>query len=147
MDHLAIMKKSWGLTEKILVGEKKAESRWYKTKRSPWDKIRAGDAIYFKNSGELVSIKARVTKVLQFNNLTAEKTEKIMSKYGKADLGTSHIIPEIKRYVFGKNYCIIVFFDNVKEIAPFEIDKSGFGAMSAWISVDDIERLKKKRRK
>ncbi|MDO8559127.1 MAG: hypothetical protein Q7R84_02240 [bacterium] len=39
MEHLAIMKKSWGLTEKILSGQKKIESRWYLSKRSPWDTI------------------------------------------------------------------------------------------------------------
>jgi len=35
MDHVAIMKKSWKLTEKILSGEEKIESRWYKSKYSP----------------------------------------------------------------------------------------------------------------
>ena len=29
MQHVAIMKKSWGLTDKILSGQKKIESRWY----------------------------------------------------------------------------------------------------------------------
>lgn len=31
MEHVAIMRKSWGLTDKILSGQKKIESRWYKT--------------------------------------------------------------------------------------------------------------------
>jgi len=31
----------------------------------------------------------------------------------------------------------------VEKIKPFNIDKTGFGAMSAWISVDDINQLKK----
>jgi len=30
MQHIAIMKKSWRLTEKILAGEKTLETRWYK---------------------------------------------------------------------------------------------------------------------
>ena len=62
MDHVAIMKKSWKLTEKILSGEKKIESRWYKSKYPPWGKIKKGDIIYFKDSGEPVSIKAKVEK-------------------------------------------------------------------------------------
>ena len=33
MEHVAIMKKSWGLIEKILSEEKTAESHWYKTKQ------------------------------------------------------------------------------------------------------------------
>jgi len=137
------MKKSWGLTEKILTGEKTIESRWYKSKYAPWDRIKPGDIIYFKDSGESVSVRAKVVRVLQFNNLTAEKTEQIMSEYGKADLGTSHIIPEIRDYVSDKNYCILIFFNNVEKIEPFDIDKTGFGAMSAWISVDSIDQLKR----
>ena len=143
MHHLAIMKKSWGLTEKILTGEKTVESRWYKSRYAPWNKIKSGDIIFFKNSSEPVSVKAEVTKVFQFDNLTAEKTEQILSKYGQADLGTNHIVPEIREYVSGKNYCVLIFFDNVKKIEPFNIDKTGFGAMSAWISVNDINQLKK----
>ncbi len=137
------MKKSWGLTEKILTGEKTIESRWYKSKYAPWNRIKPGDTVYFKDSSEPVSIKAEVVKVLQFDNLTVKKTEQILSKYGKVDLGMSHIMPEIREYVSGKNYCILVFFNNVERIKPFNIDKTGFGAMSAWISVDDINQLKR----
>jgi len=143
MDHIAVMKKSWGLTEKILTGEKTVESRWYKSRYSPWNKIKPGDVVYFKDSGEPVSVRAEVVKILQFDNLTAKKTEQILSEYGKVDLGTSHIMPEIREYVSGKNYCILVFFNNVEKIKPFNIDKTGFGVMSAWISVNDINQLKK----
>lgn len=67
MEHLAIMKKSWKLTEKILSGEKKIESRWYKSKRVPFGRISAGETVYFKDGGEPVTIKAEVEKVLQFS--------------------------------------------------------------------------------
>ena len=144
MDHVAVMKKSWGLTEKILTGEKTVESRWYKAKYAPWNKINPGDIIYFKNTGEPVTIKAGVTKVLQFDNLTPEKTGQILSRYGKKDLGTSHIVSEIRKYISGKKYCIFVFFDNVKKIEPFEVDKRGYGMMSAWITVDNINKIKRK---
>ena len=143
MDHIAIMRKSWGLTQKILSNEKTLEERWYKTKRAPWDMANPGDIIYFKDSGQEVSIKARITKVLQFENLTPEKFEEIVKKYANADLGSQEIPLAIKNYVSGKNYCVIVFFDNVEKIEPFEIDKTGFGAMSAWICVDDVNKIKK----
>lgn len=143
MNHIAIMKKSWGLTEKILTGEKTVESRWYKAKHTPWNKVRAGDSIFFKDSGEPVTIRAKVTKVLQFDNLTSIKTEQILAKYGEADLATNDIMPEIREYVLGKNYAIFVFFDNVRKIQPFEIDKSGFGLQCAWITIDNINKIKK----
>jgi len=137
------MKKSWGLTAKILSGEKTLEERWYKTKRPPFDVAKPGDSIYFKDSGEPVGLRARITKVLQFENLTLEKSEEIAEKYAKADLGDGEIPSAIREYVTGKNYCIIVFFDNVEKITPFDIDKIGFGTMSAWICVDDINKIKK----
>ena len=73
MEHVAIMKKSWGLIGKIISGEKKIESRWYKSRRSPWGKIKQGDEVYFKDSGEPVSIKAKVAKVISFADLTPKK--------------------------------------------------------------------------
>ena len=64
MEHIAIMKKSWKLTEKILTGEKKIESRWYKAKYAPWGRIKAGEVVYFKDSGEPVTIKTEVARVV-----------------------------------------------------------------------------------
>jgi len=32
-----------------------------------------------------------------------------------------------------------------KKIEPFDIDKTGFGAMSAWISVENINEIKNKK--
>lgn len=142
--HIAIMKKSWGLIQKILSGSKSIESRWYKNRSKPWDQISAGDTIYFKDSGEPVTVKAKVAKVLQFADLTPEKTKEILRKYGKSDLGiTKNIPPEIKDYFKSKKYCILVFLEKVKKIKPFEIDKTGFGAMAAWLIVDGLEKIKR----
>jgi len=162
MDHVAIMKKSWGLIPKILTGEKKIESRWYQHKRAPWDKIKAGDTVFFKNSGEPVKIKAKVYKVLQFSDLNPVKAKEILEKYGK-DIGiaenqpyTHSKIPE--RRVEGrewvgmadflkKKYCLLIFLKNPVKIKSFQIDKSGFGSMSAWISVKNINKIKKYERR
>ncbi len=143
MDHVAIMKKSWGLTEKILSGEKKMESRWYQMKRAPWGKIRAGETIYFKNSGEPVSIKATVSKVLQFEGLTPKKVKTLITKYGRTDgIEKNKEHKFFKRFKY-KKYCILIFLNNPKRIKPFDIDKRGFGMMAAWISVPKIGKIKK----
>ena len=68
MEHIAIMKKSWGLTQKILNGQKKIESRWYSVKYRPWDRIKEGETVYFKDSGEPVKLKAEVSKVMQLTD-------------------------------------------------------------------------------
>lgn len=142
MHHLAIMRKSWGLLPKILTGEKTIESRWYKNKYSPWDKINKGDIVYFKNSGEPVTVKTEVFDILQYAGLKPERVREILQEYGaKNGLG----INEIDKYyeMFKeKNYCLLIFLKNPEKIEPFEIDKSGFGAMSAWITVDDIFQIR-----
>ena len=142
MVHVAIMKKSWGLIPKILAGQKTVESRWYRNKCRPWGQIAIGNEIYFKDCGEPVSVKAKVTKVIQLADLTPAKTKEILAKYGQKDLGLSKNIPsEIKNYFKNKKYCLLVFFDRVQKIKPFNIDKTGFGLQSAWLTVEKIESI------
>ena len=142
MGHVAIMKKSWGLTQKILSGQKKIESRWYKSKCAPWEKIGKDDVVYFKDSGEPVSIKAEVEKVVSFSDLTPEKVGQILDEYGKDDGIEKNKIKEFFELFKNKNYCLLIFLKNPAKIEPFEIDKTGFGMMSAWLSVGNIDKVK-----
>lgn len=143
MEHLAIMKKSWGLTDKILNGQKKIESRWYSVKYKPWDTIKKGETVYFKDSGGPVRIKAEVSKVMQFDSLTPKKVKEILNEYGRDDGIEKEKIPEFFGRFKNKKYCLLIFLKNPQRIKPFDIDKTGFGAMSAWITVDNIARIKK----
>ena len=136
------MRKSWGLTQKILTGEKKIESRWYKVKYSPWNKIKSGEFIYFKDSGFPIIIKTEVDKVIQFSDLTPEKVKEILDKYGQADGIELDKIPKFFEMFKDKKYCMLIFLKNPQKIESFEIDKSGFGAMSAWICIDDLDKIK-----
>ena len=143
MEHLAIMKKSWGLTDKILSGQKKIESRWYLTKRKPWDSIKRGETVYFKDSGGPVRIRAEAGRVMQFADLTPQKVKEILDEYGRDDGIGEEKIPEFFERFKDKKYCILIFLKNPQEIKPFEIDKTGFGMMSAWITIDNISKIKK----
>ena len=140
MDHLAIMKKSLGFLEKIVSGEKTIESRWYSSKRAPWNRISQGDNIFFKNSGQPVTVKTKVKKVLQFGNLTQWKIKAIIEKYGKAIciVNSENFFQDVKN----KKYCILVFLEDIKVVKPFLVDKKGFGNMTAWISVENINSIK-----
>lgn len=142
MDHIAIMKKSWGLIPKILNKTKVAESRWYKSRITPWNRIKKGHNLYFKNSGEPITVRAEVTKVIQYQVLNNSKALKIMKKHAEKDLGFKKIPPEVLNYIQNKNYAIFIYFDSVKEIKPFNVDKTGFGAMAAWITVHNINKIK-----
>lgn len=144
MDHVAIMRKSWGLMEKILTGEKKIESRWYKFKRPPWNKVKVGGIVYFKNSAEPVKLKATVEKVLQFENLTPRKVREILGKYGKLNGIRRHETQKYFELFKNKKYCILMWLKQTEKVDPFEIDKTGFSAMSSWISVENIRKIKVK---
>ena len=137
------MKKSWRLLPKILSGEKTIESRWYKNRVSPWGKIEKGEIVYFKDSGSPVTLRAEVSEVLQFSKLNPITVEKILFKYSaRAGISKKDINKYYKLFK-AKNYCLLVFLKNQKTVDPFEIDKSGFGLMSAWITVKDINLIKK----
>jgi len=142
MDHVAIMKKSWGLIPKILSGEKTIESRWYHTRRAPWGKIRAGDRVYFKNAGDPVVVRSTVSKVRQFENLTPAKIRTIFRKYVRADGISKREEGKFYRRFRNKKYCILVFLRGVTKVRPFHVDKRGFGAMAAWISVKNIRSIR-----
>lgn len=142
MEHLAIMRKSWGLTQKILTGQKKIESRWYKNRHRPWNQITKGETIFFKDSGNPVTIKAKVKKVLQFSNLTPSKVRDILNEYGSDDGIEKEDLPKYKEMFEDKKYCILIYLENPENVTPFQIDKTGFGAMSAWITVKSVGDLK-----
>jgi len=141
-DHVAIMKKSYGLVPKILSGNKKIESRWYKKRSAPWGKIKDGDIVYFKNSGEPVSVKTEVKKIISFSDLNSEKVKNILDRYGKNDGIGKDKIQEFFKLFKNKKYCLLIFLKNPKPIKPFEINKTGFGIMSAWLTVEKIGRVK-----
>lgn len=137
------MNPKWGLIKKILVKDKKIESRWYLTRRSPWNQIKKGDVVYFKNAGEKVELQAIVRKVLQFENLNKTIVRKIIHDYG----GKGKIALQDKNKSFGlyqnKKYCILIFLTNPQSVIPFAIDKKGFGIATAWIVVPNISSIKK----
>ena len=134
MHHLAILSKKWKLLDLILNGQKTIESRWYQTKRTPWDNIKAGDVIFFKDSGEPVTARAEVSKVLQFE-LVNKSAEEIIKEYGK------RICINSTKGLENKNYCILVFLKNPRRMPEFSINKKGYGLMSAWITVDNTQKL------
>lgn len=138
MDHLAILAKERKLLAKIKTGEKTIESRWYKFRRTPYHHISKDDTIYFKDSGEPVTIKAEVAQVLFFADLDENKIKEIIQEYGERICLSPSYVPKL----IGKKYCILIFLKDVKSLLPFHINKKGYGIMSAWITLKDINSLK-----
>jgi len=139
MHHIAILNKQRKLLHKIISGEKTIESRWYKFRKTPYQNIKSGDIVYFKDSGDPITVKAEVSKTLFFDNLTLNKITDILKKYGK-----KIVIPvSYAKNLTDKNYCTLIFVTKVKKVTPFLIDKRGYGNMAAWITVDNIKNIKK----
>lgn len=142
MQHVAIMKKSWGLIPKILSGEKKIESRWSIYKCAPWGKVKRGDTIYFKNSGEPVVAKASVDKIEEYENLNPDKVKALLRKYGgKNGIAVNNLENTIS-WAKNKRYCTLIFLINPRSVKPFNIDKSGYGTPIAWLNVKSINKIK-----
>jgi S-adenosylmethionine:tRNA-ribosyltransferase-isomerase (queuine synthetase) len=140
MHHLAILSKKKKLLQKIINKEKTIESRWYKFKRTPYKNIKINDTIFFKESGCPVTAKCRVSKVLFFDNLDENKILEILNKYGKQIGVNTSYTKEIKE----KKYCTLIFLKDVEQIPEFKINKKGYGLMSAWITLSDINTIKMK---
>ena len=141
MDHVAILKPSWHLLEKILDGRKTIESRWYVARYPPWNRIQRGEVVYFKNAGAPITVKAIVTKVMQFADLTPEKIRDLYTAYGK-EIGAENIDSSIACNAH-KKYCILIFLEHAVAVEPFHINKKGFGISAAWLVVKNIDAIRR----
>ena len=144
MDHLAILDAKRKLLEKILRKEKTVESRWYVHKKAPYQTIEKGEIVYFKETGKSVTAKARVSQVLFFDKLSSKKVREILNDYGR-EIGFDETAKKnaFEKYK-NKKYCTLIFLSNVEEIKPFAVDKTGYGLMCAWITVKNINNIRKK---
>lgn len=130
------------MTQKVITGQKKIESRWYKTRHSPWGGIVKDDTIYFKNSGELITVRAAVEKVVYYSDLEPAQIKLILEEHGN-DIGIdSDDLNNFYNLCKNKKYCILTFLNNPEAVKPFSINKTGFGMMAAWLTVDDIDKIK-----
>lgn len=135
------MNRKRGLIPKILDKKKTIESRWSKNKIAPWKKVKIGDTVYFKNSGEAVVARARVGRVKQFENLNLSKIKEILKEYGgdgKISVGN---VRKTLEWIKNKNYCTLVYLRNPVKVKPFTINKTGFGSGCAWLSVEDVKEI------
>lgn len=81
-------------------------------------------------------------KVLSFDNLTLQKVREILDKYSHLDGITFDKVDDYFELFKNKKYCLLIFLKNVQLIRPFNITKTGFGAMSAWITIENIDTIR-----
>jgi hypothetical protein len=139
MDHVAIMTPSWKLIPKILSGEKSIESRWYQTRRAPWDTISVGDRVFFKDSGTSITARAIVSNVWQFEIGSIHDAEKIVREFGTR---IALVNSDVKTWGKLPRYCILIELADPESVSPFDINKRGFGSGAAWITLDSIDNIR-----
>jgi hypothetical protein len=140
MNHVAIMKKSWGLIPKILAGEKTIESRWYVSRRAPWGRVSAGDVIWFRDSGAPVTARATVKKVVQLEFSGLAEVEAAVRRYGK-DICLLNREP--KTWPRLPRYVVLMWLADARPVKPFIVDKRGFGNAAAWLVVPDLAKRRR----
>ncbi len=140
MRHVAIMNPTWKLIPKILAGEKTIESRWYQTKRAPWNQIQTGDTVFFKDSGKPITARAEVAEVFQFTFQDLPGIQNVLNRYGKE---ICLVNPNPATWGRLPKYCILIRLKNPQVVEqPFNINKAGYGIGCAWMVVEDIDRIK-----
>ena len=101
-----------------------------------------GDTVYFKDAASPVTARAIVDKVLQYDHYSENQLKEIIDEYwckGYIDFSSK---AEALEYTKDKNYCILIFLKNPEQVKPFDINKKGFGNATAWLCVNNINKIK-----
>jgi len=122
--HVAILKEPY--LSLILDLIKTIESRFLKTRSSPWLKVKENDLIYLKKSGGNILGKALVERVEYFSGLTFEKIEALVERYRDQ----LQIRPDFLELKKDSKYAILIWLKNVQRIAPITYFQKG---QQAWI--------------
>ena len=137
MEHLAILKPEY--FNKIRNETKTIESRWSVYNRNPYKNrkdIKVGEKLYFKPTGGLVSLKAKIAKTFFEADLTEKRIKELIKQYGKRiGIDLDYYTKEIRGK--GKKYCSLIFIKNVVSITPKKF-KTKKGSRLAWFTKPKI---------
>jgi ASC-1-like (ASCH) protein len=67
----------------LLRGEKRIETRFYRSRRSPFGRIAVGDVVHFKRTGGGLVGSTEVTSVKEVGNLTARRLDQLQRRYSR----------------------------------------------------------------
>ena len=142
MDHAVYVDFKEKELDKLADGSKTMIIRGAAGRKLPHGRVNAGDILYFvNNNGEgVIKASAIVKSVYNSEKMTEEESKKLVNEnIEKLQLSKK----QFDKWA-GKRYVTLVEVDNVKSIAPFEIDKSRYGNMDDWLLVEDIENARMK---
>ena len=130
--HLVVLKKPY--LDAILDGRKRIESRFTKTRRSPFGQVLAGDKLFLKLSSGPVCAVASVAAVKNFQNLTPKQILQLKQRY-------NHYICGSEKYWRSKADCkfgFLVWLEGARAIEPVRIGKKDW---RAWVVLTEKENF------
>jgi len=139
MDHVVYLDAKAKEMDKILSGNKKMIIRGATGRKLPYGKVNSGDALYFinNNSEGLVKALAKVKIVFNSEKMLPEESKNLIQRNQEKLKLTDK---QLDRWI-GKRYLVLIEIEDVTEVHPFEIDKSGYGNMDDWLIVEDIKKV------
>lgn len=81
-NHVAIIDSQ--TADELLAHRKRIETRFYRSKRAPWDRVQRGDRVHFKVAGGDVVGAWRVTRVRQIEELRPQGMRRLRHAYADA---------------------------------------------------------------
>lgn len=142
MHHVVLLKKRWRHMEQLLIGTKTAEARWTTRMKDPWDQVKYGDWLFFRENKGPILAKARVLHIKQYKLKWDKQAQDLLTENQAFLLGTSPRTLDLLNTVLGKKYCLIVYFMGVKSVRPFNIDTSAYPKNSNWITIKNVKNIR-----
>ena len=141
MDHVVYLDSQAKELENLLSGFKTMIIRGATGRKLPHGRVNAGDVLYFINNNAegMVRAKGKVKGAFHSEKMTEDESRALVEKNQPKLRLTDK---QMKRWA-GKRYIVLIEVADVKEVAPFAIDKNGYGNMDDWLPVEKIETVKK----
>lgn len=126
--HVAIIDDS--AARHLLSGRKRIETRFYRSRRPPFDRIDVGDRIYFKRAGGNIIGTTRARIIRQFHELTPRRIDQLRHTHNRCVCAPAH-------YWRARRHCrygVLIWIEPL-ELAPRHIVvPRQYGG--AWISLE-----------
>jgi hypothetical protein len=140
MDHVVYVDAKAKEMEKLVDGSKTMIIRGAAGRKLPYGRVDPGDILYFINNNAEGVVKARAAVKSVFNSEKMSKEESIgLVEQNQDKLQLTN--QQGKRWA-GKRYLVLIEVEDVVEIDPFPIDRSGYGNMDDWLPVGNIASVK-----
>lgn len=134
--HLVILKRPY--LEAILEGRKRIESRFARTRRSPFEQVSAGDKLFLKVSSGPVCAAATAAAVENFAGLTPKRILKLKERYNHYICGSDEYWRSRANCRFG----FLVWLKDIERIEPMQIGKKDWRGWVVLTEKEDFGLLK-----